>query len=111
MNVICVYKLPIPTYVILRNSTTSTDAVNGTINYQLFLRTQANIGKWLKVKGCPWCARTFRAAAEHGNLDNMKWLQQNGCPWDEDVFRAAVMRRNLDNINWLRENGCPIRNP
>jgi len=43
MNVICVYKLPIPTYVILRNSTTSTGAVNGTINYQLFLRTQAMV--------------------------------------------------------------------
>lgn len=50
------------------------------------LSASRGIMKWLHENGCPWEWCTFRAAVEHGNLDNMKWLRENGCPWNERTF-------------------------
>jgi hypothetical protein len=57
---------------------------------------------------CPWDERTFVAAMENGNLENIKWLAKNECPWDVRAIATAVRLERHDVINWLVHNGFDL---
>ena len=65
--------------------------------------------KWLKAEGCPLNTRTFQAATEMGNLQEMKWLRDNGCRWDSNTICFAWLNksRSRATVAWFKANGYP----
>ncbi|ATE82202.1 Ankyrin repeat domain containing protein [Pandoravirus salinus] len=62
---------------------------------------------WARANGCPWDARTCRAAVEHGNFEVFKWARDNGCPCDNWACAHAAQRGDFEMLKWARANGCP----
>jgi hypothetical protein len=61
--------------------------------------------KWLREKGCAWCAMTCTGAARGGYLEILRFARENGCDWNALVSTKAAAGGHIDILNYAHDNG------